>query len=402
MSNTKIRDFFYKPFFTSFYTLFCVWMLIPLYAFYKTLRAGGPENTYHTFRFSFLNALEKIPLYIEHPQEHADLFLYGPFFSAFIAPFASLPLNVGYLLWLIFIVMALYVAIRTSTFSRSVQIFLLWFCANEMLTCTLVAQFNGVIAALIIFAFVAIEKERDEWATLAIVIGTFIKVYGIVALPFFFFSKHKKRFIISFAIWSIILFIAPLAFTSFDYLISQYHEWFYALTHKNQLNIHSWDQNISFLGIVRRWTGCTTYSDLWLIVPGLILMALCFFRIPQWKSLQFRYMTLASIMMFATLFSTGTESYGHIISLVAVVIWYTSAPWKRDNWDLALLVLSFVVTSLCTTDIYPQYIRKTYIFPYTLKALPITLIWLKLCYEMLTHNYLTTELEAECIKYNDK
>ena len=131
-------------------------------------------------------------------------------------------------------------------------------------------------------------------------------------------------------------------------------------------------------------------------------MALCFFRIPQWKSLQFRYMTLASIMMFATLFSTGTESYGHIISLVAVVIWYTSAPWKRDNWDMALLVLSFVLTSLCTTDIYPQYIRKTYIFPYTLKALPITLIWFKLCYEMLTRNYLTTEPEAECIKYNDK
>ena len=398
----RIKVFFHRPFFTDFRTLFCVWMLIPIYAFYKNMKGGEPENTYHIFRYVYIHAMKGLTLFGEYPGEYLDENHYGPFFSLFIAPFAVLPISIGYFLWLLLIVFTLYVAIRTSTFSRSVQIFLLWFCANEMLTCTLVAQFNGVIAALIIFAFVAVEKERDEWATFALLLGTFIKLYGIVALPFFFFSKRKKKFIISFIVWSIVFFVAPMLITSPEYIVGQYADWYHSLSIKNELNIHSWDQNISFLGIVRRRTGCTTYSDLWLIVPGLILMALCFFRISQWKSLQFRYMTLASIMMFATLFSTGTESYGHIISLVAVVIWYTSAPWKRNNWDMALLVLSFALTSLCTTDIYPQYIRKTYIFPYTLKALPITLIWLKLCYEMLTRNYLTTEPEAECIKYNDK
>jgi len=398
----RIKVFFHRPFFTDFRTLFCVWMLIPVYAFYKNMKDGEPENTYHIFRYVYIHAMKGLTLFGEYPGEYLDENHYGPFFSLFIAPLAVLPISIGYFLWLLLIVFTLYVAIRTSTFSRSVQIFLLWFCANEMLTCTLVAQFNGVIAALLIFAFVAVEKERDEWATFALLLGTFIKLYGIVALPFFFFSKRKKKFIISFIVWSIVFFVTPMLITSPEYIVGQYADWYHSLSIKNELNIHSWDQNISFLGIVRRWTGCTTYSDLWLIVPGLILMALCFFRTTQWKSLQFRYMTLASIMMFATLFSTGTESYGHIISLVAVVIWYTSATWKRDKWDMALLVLSFVLTSLCTTDIYPQYIRKTYIFPYTLKALPITLIWFKLCYEMLTRNYLTTEPEAECIKYNDK
>ena len=55
--------------------------------------------------------------------------------------------------------------------------------------------------------------------------------------------------------------------TSPEYIVGQYADWYHSLSIKNELNIHSWDQNISFLGIVRRWTGCTTYSDLWLIAP---------------------------------------------------------------------------------------------------------------------------------------
>ncbi len=386
-----MKNFFRKPFFTSFRTLFGVWMLIVLYAFYKNLKAGGPENTYHIFRYVYIHAMKGITLFGEYPGEYLDENHYGPFFSLFIAPFAVLPVNIGYLLWLVLIVLTLYVAIRTRTFSRSILVFMLWFCAIEILTCALVAQFNGFIAAMLIFSFVAVEKERDEWATLALLLGTFIKLYGIVALPFFFFSKHKKRYILSFILWSIVLFVAPMLITSPEYIISQYADWYHSLTIKHQLNITSWDQNISFLGIVRRWTGCTTYSDLWLIIPGLIMMALCFFRTSQWKHLQFRYMTLASIMLFVTLFSSGTESYGHIISLLAVVIWYTSAPWQRGKLDLALLIFVFILTSLSTTDVFPTYIRKTYIFPYTLKALPVTLVWFKLCYEMLTKDYATAQ-----------
>ena len=56
----------------------------------------------------------------------------------------------------------------------------MWFCANELYTALSLAQFNIVIGAMFILVFVCIEKEKDVWAALLIVIGTFVKIYGIV------------------------------------------------------------------------------------------------------------------------------------------------------------------------------------------------------------------------------
>ena len=54
---------------------------------------------------------------------------------------------------------------------------------------------------------------------------------------------------------------------------------------------------------------------------------------------------------------------------------------------LVSLVLAFVLSSLSPSDLFPAYLRKEWVQPYALKALPVTLVWLKLSYEMLTKNY---------------
>ena len=389
----RIKVFFHKPFFTDFRTLFCVWMLIPIYAFYKNMKSGEPENTYHIFRYVYIHATKGLTLFGEYPGEYVDENHYGPFFSLFIAPLAVLPVSIGYFLWLLLIVFTLYVAIRTSTFSRSVQIFLLWFCANEMLTCTLVAQFNGVIAALLIFAFVAVEKERDEWATFALLLGTFIKLCGIVALPFFFFSKHKKKFIVSFIAWSIVLFVAPMLITSPEYIIGQYESWYHALQAKNETNIADRlsANNISLLGIVRRITLDTSYSDLWFIVPAMIIATIGYFRVNQWQYLPFRKTILANVLLITLLFSTGTENSSYMMAGIALPIWYTAAPWRRNNWDIALMIFAFLFGSLSPTDLYPKYIQNEIIRPFALRALPVALIWFKLSYELIFKNYDTVQ-----------
>ena len=101
----------------------------------------------------------------------------------------------------------------------------------------------------------------------------------------------------------------------------------------------------------------------------------------------FRQTLLASVLMFVVLFSTGSESNGYITPFVGVVIWYTAAPWQRTRWDIALMVFAFVLSSLSPSDLFPAYLRKEWVQPYALKALPVTLVWLKLCYEMITKDY---------------
>jgi len=394
----QIRHFFHKPFFTDHRTLFALWLLLPIFIFLKTYFHGVPDNTYDIFRYVYEHTFRGVTLYGEYPGEYTDENHYGPFFSIFVAPFAVLPLWVGYALWLVAMTMILYFAIRVSGFSRQRQIFILWFCAVEMLNCIFQAQFNGVIAGVILLSYVLVEKEHDEWATLAMLVGTFIKLYGIVGLAFFFFSRHKTKFIVSFIVWSVVLFCLPMLISSPQYVVSQYVDWYESLSVKNQLNITSWDQNISLLGIVRRWSGCQTYSDLWVIIPGLLLFAATYFRVSQWKHVTFRETVCASVMMFVTLFSTGTESYGHIISMLGVAIWYTAAPWQRSRWDIALLVFAFILTSMSPSDLFPAYLRKTYVIPYSLKALPITIIWFKLCHEMLTKDYAATTQKLKSSK----
>ena len=311
---------------------------------------------------------------------------YGPFFSLIIAPFAVVPWWLGLVLWCVALSMFLYWAVRKSTLNRYQQIFIFWFCAHELLTALFMQQFNIAIAAIILLSFWLVEKERDEWATLFIVIGTLVKLYGIVGLAFFLFSKHKVKYILSFIIWSAVLFCLPMLYSGIDYQLGQYAAWFQCLTEKNAENTDSIAQNISLLGMAHRLTKLH-FSDLYIILPGLLLFAAPYLRFRQYAHTAFRQTLLASVLMFVCLFSTGTESSGYIIALTGCCIWYTAAPWKRTRWDVALMVFAFILTSLSPSDLFPAWLRKEIVQPYALKALPVSLIWFKLCAEILLCNY---------------
>ena len=192
------------------------------------------------------------------------------------------------MLWLLFLSGWLFAAIYWSGLRKSQQVYIYWFCGFTLLTALFMQQFNIAIAAIILSSFFLIEKEHEGWAAFFIVLGTLVKLYGIVGLAFFLFSRHKVRLILWLAVWSVILFLAPMAISSPDYIIGQYQEWYSSLVAKNTENIHSIAQNISLLGLVRRTTGCMNYSDLWLILPGMALFAFPYLRFSQYKNLAFR------------------------------------------------------------------------------------------------------------------
>lgn len=374
-------------FLTCKYTIFAVWMVFTIFSI-----INNQENNYKIFHNVFWHVWDGKPLYIPYPEEYVDVNLYGPFFSVLIAPFALLPWRIGLIFWNFSLALLIYLTIRKSTFSWNQQLLLLWFSVNEFYTAVGSAQFNIAIAALIFLTFYAIEKEKDVWAALCIVIGTFVKLYGVVGLAFFFFSKHKLKFILYLLIWSAIAFVLPMALNSPEYIIGQYGDWYDALVAKNVHNLDVSGQNVSLLGMIRVLSGFATYSDLWIIIPGLILLALPYLRISQYKYLHFRYAILASILMFVVLFSTGSESVTYIIAVLGVCVWYVSMPQHRTKWDIGLMVFVFLITSMSPSDLFPRYIEETIIKPYALKALPVFCVWLKLTYELLTADYSKKDL----------
>lgn len=382
----KLQAFFHKPFFSNPRTLFGLWTLLAVVAGLTKI-APHRHNNFLIFRGVFWHTIQKLSLYDFYPTEYNDHNHYGPIFSLVIAPFAVVPDAIGLLLWLVVLALGMYYAVRRLPLEEGRQIFLYWFCAHELLTALQMQQFNIAIAAIIIGSFAAIEKGREVTAAFLIVLGTFVKLYGVVGLAFFFFVKRKPRFILALIGWSVVCFVAPMLISSPEYVVGQYVEWYERLAVKNGENTFSLMQNISLLGMIRKASGSASYSDLLVILPGLALFGLPYLRFGQYRHLAFRYAILSSVLLFVVLFSTGSESSTYIIPFAGIALWYTTSPWKRSGWDVALLVFAFVLSSLSPSDLFPRSLREAYVLPYALKALPPTLIWLRLSYELLTRDY---------------
>ena len=397
--RNNISRFFEKPFFHDYRTIFLLWILICLIV--SLTKVYNSDNNFMIFRGVWEHSLAQQPLYNAYPQEYNDINHYGPFFSLVIAPFALMPRWSGLFCWLLFLSFFLYIGVRRSDLSKFQQLFVFWFCTHELLNALFLQQYNVAITAGILLTFTMIERRNDFWAAFFIMLGTMIKLYGIVGLAFIFFSKNKVMLVLSCLFWGFIMFIAPMLISSPEYIVQQYIEWYTNLIEKNADNVNvlngnmaDLSTNISLLGMVRRTTQIITYSDLWIIIPGLIAFGIPYLRIDQYKHLAFRQTLLASVLMFTVLFSTGSENSTYIIAFAGVALWYCCAPWQRTKWDIVLMVVVFIISSLSPGDLFPKVIYREIIQPYALKALPVSIVWFKLCWEMYTRDYSPKSLSS--------
>jgi hypothetical protein len=397
---TQLRDrfsqFLKHPLFHDYRTILALWVLMCLIL--AITKSYNSDGNYRIFIGVWYHTIEQLPLFDHYPLEYDDMNHYGPFFALVIGPFAWMQRYVGMFFWMLFLCLFLYLAVRKSDFTKYQQLFVFWFCSHELLNALFLQQYNVAIAAGVLLTFTMIERKQDFWAAFFIMLGTMIKLYGIVGLAFFFFSKKKTTLLLSCLFWGVLMFVAPMAISSPEYVIQQYYEWYVALVEKNQDNINvlagnmaDLSTNISLLGIVRRTTQIVSYSDLWIIIPGIIAFGIPYLRTGQYANLAFRQTLLASVLMFTVLFSTGSENSTYIIAFVGVALWYCSAPWKRTKWDIALMVIVFVFSSLSPGDLFPKVIYREVIQPYALKALPVSIVWFKLCYEIYTRDYAAAE-----------
>ena len=370
-----------KKLFANYRFITILWFALALATVVQNVWIAGKFNNYLIFDGVFWHTIKQLPLYLPYPDEYFDTNHYGIFFSAVIAPFALLPKWIGCTLWIMANAAFLYWAIRQLPLSKKAIIAVLLIAAHDMYTAAAMQQFNISVIALLVGAFVFIERRQSHWATLLIVIGTLTKLYGIVGLAFFFFAKDKWRFIWSGLFWLIVLFCLPMLYSSPDYVVSQYFDWYASLAEKNVSNLNTTIynlQNLSLLGFLQR-TGIYNNNSI-VILLGLGLFALPYLRIQQYKNLNFRLLLLASVSIFLCLFSTGTENSTYIVAYVGVGIWFMVSE-LHPKLKITLLVLA-MLGSLSPTDLFKP-LKEPYIIRYSLRAVPVTLVWLAIVYEML-------------------
>ena len=422
-----------KSFCRNTWTLFSLWMLMVI------ISVGLHMHNFNNFliyKFTFWHAVEGRSLFENHG-DHFDVNHCGPLFSLIIAPFSlisgtatsmgDVTLWIDVFLWHLALGLFLWWAIRQSTLTAEMKVVVIWLTAHEMLNALGMSQFNVATAAMILLTFSAIHRGKDMWAAFWIVLGTLVKAYGIVGLAFFFFAKSKPKFVMWLVVWTVVLIALPMPFFGVDYVAGQYVEWIRCLSEKGQENLLSDFQNISLLGMVRKigyaisaglpayyevfesagknpdvtnwwWS---TWNDLWLIIPALIYSALPWLRTKQYRHHAFQLMCLALMLMFVNIFSTGAENSSYIISMLGVAIWFIAVPWKRSPLDIGLLVFCFVLTSLSSTDLFPGDLRTYWIRAFSLKALPVVIIWLKLVWEMCTRDYASHDAAEPVVEHSE-
>jgi len=340
-------------------------------------------NNFIIFRNSFYHLVDHITLYGNHPAEQYDLYKYSPTFALLFAPFAILPLYMGVIVWGLFNAGMLFWAIRSLPIDEHKKPFILWFILIELITSIQNTQVNPLIAAMFLFTFIAFEKKQLALAAFIVVLSAFIKVYGVLGAALFLLYPGRLKFVAYCMVWSMVLFAAPLICISFDELMAQYRGWKETISNDHQTRA----VDVSVMRMIMAFAHVAFSDSIRLAIQlgGIAIFCIKYVRVKVFDKPYFRYLLLASIMIWSIVFNHLAESSTYIIAVTGVALWYAQS--QRSRLDLALLIGVFVLSSLSPTDIFPPEVRGEYIVPYALKALPCFLVWIAIEYKMLTGKF---------------
>ena len=368
--------------------IFGVYLIISVVtAISKYLRGDYAINNYLIFKSVFFNTVNQKNLFIHYPDLFFDLNHYGVFFSALIAPFAVMPDWLGISLWNLLNTFIFVYGIYKLPFSDSKKAIFGLLCLQEYITAALSLQFNVALTGLLLLSATYIYERKEVKSVTAILIGVFVKIYGIVGLTQFFFIKNKTKFILSGLIIAVLFFVLPMAYSSPKFVIQCYSDWFTSIVEKNNENqVLGNMQDISLMGFFRRILGDASISNLVFLAFGLPLFAAPYIRIKQYKNYAFQLMILASTLLFLVLFSSSSESPTYIIAVVGVMVWFFLQK-ERTPFIIGLLIFVIIFTCFSTSDLFPKFVKENYIKKYSLKAVPCIVIWLRVTYELLTKNF---------------
>lgn len=336
-------------------------------------------NNYLIFKYSFTHLLNNLNLYELHLSEYGDLFKYSPTFAFAMGFFIWMPDWLGLISWNFLNMLVLFFGVKLLVgINERSKVFLLIFILSELIGSMQNLQSNALIAGIVLLTFAFFERKQLIWATLFIALAFYIKIFGLIAAALFLLYPNKMKFIGYFCAWIILLGVLPLLIVSPVELFGQYQNWFELLK-----SDHGLSYGFSVLGILHQWFKLDPTK--WMVTSGGILLFLFgFIRRDFYKELSFRYLMLASILIWMVIFNHKAESPTYIIAMSGIGIWFFAQ--QPNRFSIVLVILAFVFTSLIQTDLFPRTWRLIF-YEYYIKAIPSIFIWLLLLFQMISGKF---------------
>ena len=367
----------FLEFFTVSRNIYWLGFVIAVAASLIELLRGGAEN-YCVFRDATQQFWQGINAYTpEFVDVHHRYFIYSPIFCVLFAPFAFLPFYIGGLAWNLFGYTVFYFAVKNlpGTLSEKAPYMMLYLLLTvaQSLFCF---QYNLLVAAIFLWAFVLLERDKAFWAVLLIMLSATTKIYGAVELALLLCYPRFWRNIGWVALTGLFFVLLPALHGGIEGLLTGYQNWLTQLTDHHQS------------------TG-VYYSILF--VPGIKAIALPYMRIFQasvlgvlavlfflchdrWSEYSFRVGVLSVLMGYIVLFSEAAEYTTYTIAMTGYALWF----FHQDNrpvvdkvlfWALFVLWCVMPIDLFCPSKLC-NYLHSTL----WIGVLTYTVAWVRMIY----------------------
>ena len=340
-------------------------------------------GNYIIFKKAWEHLITARDLYAAFPGELPDLFKYSPTFAMFFGIFSIFPDAIGLPLWNLLNALVLYFSVKAlPNINDRKKNMILLFITIELLTSLQNSQSNALMAGLLIFTFVMLERRQYFIATLFLTLTIFIKLFGGVAFALFLFYPEKWKLVRYSLFWVILLLLLPLPLTGFSHLQFLYQSWRELL-----LTDFSGPPGYSVMGWLSSWFGINLPKSA-IVAAGLLAGGIPFLFRKFYSIYNFRLLMFTALLIWTVIFNHKAESPTFIIAMSGIAIWLFARKITVVNAILA--AFAFLLTSLSTTELFMP-IRDMVVEPYVLKVVPCIFIWGKILFDLTTFS--ATDIE---------
>src|ERR1051325_2085671 len=346
-------------------------------AVFVTVQQGvvGRSNNFKVFRAAAVNLLAHRDLYAAHPDQHFDFYKYSPSFALLFAPFAALPFAAALLIWSLLNSLLLWYAVRRLLPDRQATLALA-LVYLEVLFAMQYTQSNGLVTALILLAFLALEQGRELRAALLIGLDTFVKIFPLGAAVLALLYPRRWRFALLLAAVGAGLALLPLVVIPPHELVAQYRSW-WTIEMADASRVNRGDSVMQFL---YRWVGADWPN--WPVQLGgtLLLLAPLALQRGHWADRAFRLRFLCSLLVYLVLFNHQSERASFVIAYAGLAIWYAAS--EPDPVRNAIALVAVVALVLQGVEIVPWGVHDA-LGRYRVKAIPCLAAWIVMQTELL-------------------
>jgi hypothetical protein len=323
----------------------------------------GVQTTTHAtfpiFRQSFPHLVAGTDLYDRYPAEQGteerDRFKYTPSAAVVLAPLSTMPFLAGLLTWTLVNALAVYAAVRRLMPGRE-GLLAQFIVFPALIAAVQSTSSNGLMAALIVGTFVAIEAGQAWRAAMAVATATLMKLFPAAVLPFVLVSPKRWKMALAVVVVFAALLAAPLLVTSPGELIAQYRSWIaIILRDEGDLTFAR-----SIMVVFREYSGAAVANWLFQGLATLILLTPLLLRRAKWGDAGFRRAFLASLLVYVVIFNHQSENASYVIASIGLALWFLSAERRTvAHWVLLLACMA------------------------GLEAVPYFLVWLWMQFDLL-------------------